>query len=412
MQANVEKTGRLGVILGAFATAAISSAACGAASNGGSSPDTAIAPVANDPGIEMPVDATPSPDGHEIYFIASSRTADEDNIGFVRQAAIYKVSAAGGPITRLHRGSPYITGRKDGKAGLFRSGLAGGACRQSRLATPSSIPAVLRWLAMDCEFKDVIADFTASAGLHRARNADVFASADSHANRTHGLRAQDAMKSSRGSRTMKLRKYTTRTLAFLAAMGAVRDRKRIEPSRGFGHRVRPRCRQNRRLGLGQRRRPRQAHASRTRSRTRSSCRRPTSRVSTPPISARPSAVARSSSRSSPAAIRPTGSRCLAVIASEDSRRTSSPDRDRRAARQRMGHGCDEHGPGSARHVRPSGARAPQATEHRPCHSGIQDPALEWAEITGGLDAGLRDEWSGGVLDHGGPFQRSDARSDA
>jgi sugar lactone lactonase YvrE len=196
MEAKVKKARRFGsvaVILGAVATAAVGNAACGeeTTTTGGSAEKPTIGPVANDQAIESPVDATPSPDGKEIYFIANTKVADEDNIGFVRQAAIYKVSASGGPITKLHQGEPlvapfgitisgdgqtlfiadsgastsdtrsdgrvyslgagggapsplggteglapggvevagdslYITGRKDGKAGLFKTGMGGG----------------------------------------------------------------------------------------------------------------------------------------------------------------------------------------------------------------------------------------------------------------------------------------------
>jgi sugar lactone lactonase YvrE len=329
MEAKVKRArrfGRIAMILGAVATASIASAACSDESTSDGKKPT-IGPVANDPGIEMPVDATPSPDGKDIYFIANSKVADEDNIGFGRQAAIYKVSASGGPITKLHQGEPlvapfgitisndgqtlfiadtgavtseersdgrvftlgvgggvpsplsgteglapggievsgdslFITGRKDGKAGLYKTGTttprgavtpvavgemfsdpsgvavtrsgeayvvdSGSAVHGEAFASVVKVkvdgstevvvsgihvghPAGLalthdentiyvsgfdsskgtdvvfsvnRATKEIGEFTDSIADFTESAGLHRARNTDVFAWADSHANGT------------------------------------------------------------------------------------------------------------------------------------------------------------------------------------------------------------------------------------
>jgi sugar lactone lactonase YvrE len=323
MEANVKRARCIGIILAAAASAAIAVAACSDDSSGGGT--TTITPAANDPNIDMPVDATPSPDGTEIYFIANSKVADEDNIGFQRQAAIYKVAAAGGPVTKLFQGEPlvspfgitisgdgqtlyiadsgsvtseersdgrvyslgvgggaptplagtdglapggvevsgdalYITGKKDGRAGLFKTGLGGGdvtAVAASGVFTdPSGVaiahngdayvvdsgsamsgqalasvvkvspdgktevvleglsvghPAGVALSADDAKifvsgfdpakgtdvvftvdakthavgtFTDQISEFTESAGLHRARNLNVFAWADSHANRT------------------------------------------------------------------------------------------------------------------------------------------------------------------------------------------------------------------------------------
>jgi sugar lactone lactonase YvrE len=187
--------GRVVRVLGVVAAAAAVNAACSEESSSGENNLVAkpsIAPVANDANIESPVDATPSPDGQDIYFIANSKVPGEDNLGYSRQAAIYKVSATGGPITKLHQGDPlvapfgitisgdgktlfiadsaaqtsedrsdgkvytmpsgggtpsalpgteglapggvevagdtlYITGKKDNKAGLFKTGLGGGA---------------------------------------------------------------------------------------------------------------------------------------------------------------------------------------------------------------------------------------------------------------------------------------------
>lgn len=329
MEAKVKKASRLAriaLVLGAVGVVALASAACGeetTSTESGSKPT--IEPAANDPGIEMPVDATPSPDGKDIYFIANSKVADEDNIGFQRQAAIYKVSAAGGAPQKLFQGDPlvapfgitisndgqtlfiadsgavtseersdgrvytlpagggtpaplagtdglapggvevmgdslYITGKRDGKAGLYKTGIQGGAVNPvaagEMFTDPSGVAVarngdayvvdsgsamfgqslasvvkvtadgktetVLSGIAVGHpagialsndektiyvsgfdaakgtdvvftlnaatrelgEFTDKIADFQESAGLHRARNADVFAWADSHANGT------------------------------------------------------------------------------------------------------------------------------------------------------------------------------------------------------------------------------------
>lgn len=315
---------RTALILGAVAASVVGIAACSeeeTSTKEGGAPT--IGPVANDPGVEMPVDATPSPDGKDVYFIASSKVADEDNIGSVRQAAIYKVSAAGGAITKLFQGEPlvapfgisisndgqtlyiadtgavtseeraegrvytmgvgggtpaplggteglvpggievmgdslYISGRKDGKAGLFKTGFAGGmvsvVASGADFSDPSGVAIARDGVAyvvdtgspthgaalasvvkvmpdgktevvidglsvghpagialsndektiyvsgfdvgkgtdvvftVDAasravgEFTESIAEFSASAGLHRARNADIFAWADSHAN--------------------------------------------------------------------------------------------------------------------------------------------------------------------------------------------------------------------------------------
>jgi sugar lactone lactonase YvrE len=327
MEAKVNKARRItraALILGAVATAVIASAACAEETTESSGQPT-IGPVANDPGIEMPVDATPSPDGKEIYFIANAKVADEDNIGFYRQSAIYKVSAAGGAITKLFQGEPlvapfgitisndgqtlyiadsgavtseersdgrvyamgigggaptplggteglapggvevmgdslFITGKRDGKPGLYKTGFGGGAVTPvaagEMFSDPSGVAiarngeayvvdsgsavhgaamaSVVKVFAdgrtevvidglsvghpagialsnddktifvsgfdpakgtdvvftVDAasrtvgQFTDTISEFSESAGLHRARNTNVFAWADSHANGT------------------------------------------------------------------------------------------------------------------------------------------------------------------------------------------------------------------------------------
>ena len=63
--------------------------------------------VANAPEAAMPVDATPSPDGNDVYFIAFSSRLDADGMRMERVPAIYKTSAApGGTAQKLFDGSP------------------------------------------------------------------------------------------------------------------------------------------------------------------------------------------------------------------------------------------------------------------------------------------------------------------
>jgi sugar lactone lactonase YvrE len=334
MEANAKSKARGGVlrgvlVLGAVATAIVANA-CSSDSEdktddpfAGGKPD--INQAANDPSIEMPVDATPSPDGKDIYYVAHAKAPGEDGLGFERQAAVYKVSAQGGPSTKLHQGAPlvspfgitisndgqtlyiadsgadtsddradgkvftlgvgggtpaplggtdglapggvevagdslYITGKKDGKPGLYKTGLNGGQIAAVAAGAPfvdpsgvavtkkgeayvvdsgsaisgQALASVVKISAegkteilidglsvghpagialtnddnallvsgFDAakgtdvvftvnladkqvgEFTDKIADFTESAGLHRARNANVFAWADSHAQKT------------------------------------------------------------------------------------------------------------------------------------------------------------------------------------------------------------------------------------
>jgi sugar lactone lactonase YvrE len=336
MEAKVKKARRAGhvaAILGAVTVAALTTAACGSNKSdsgndqnpGGNAGKPAIAQAANDPSFENPVDATPSPDGKDVYFIANTKTGDEDNIGTIRQPAIFKVAAAGGAVTKLFEGAPlvapfgisitddgqtlyiadsgadtsadrsdgrlytipvsggspsalagtdsyapagvdvtgdsvYFTGHKDGAAGLFKTGLGGGAVTPiatgAVFADPGGVtvakngdayvvdtggiahdqslasvvkvgadghtevvldglavghPAGIALTADEAQlyvsgfdsakgtdvvftidkaskavqmFTDTIVDFVESAGLHRARNADVFAWADGHANAT------------------------------------------------------------------------------------------------------------------------------------------------------------------------------------------------------------------------------------
>lgn len=217
MEANGKKKSRLllqtAVVLGTIAAAVLSAACSSETSDDKKSDDEkkeeagdiSIAPVANAAEAENPVDATPSPDGNEIYFIASTRKADPDGLGFERVPAIFKVAATGGPLTKLHEGAPlgspfniaisddgqtlfladsaadtseersdgkvwtmsagggtpsalagtdglrpggvevmgdtlYITGHKDGQAGVFRTGLAGGNLTALKTGAPFTDP--------------------------------------------------------------------------------------------------------------------------------------------------------------------------------------------------------------------------------------------------------------------------------
>jgi len=216
MEANGKKKSRLllrgAVVIGTIA-AAVLTAACSSEDVSDDKKnedqkeqtgDISIAPVAQGE-AESPVDATPSPDGNDIYFIASTRKADPDGLGFERVPAIFKVSSKGGPLTKLHEGAPlgspfgitisddgqklfiadsaadtsddrsdgkvwtmgtgggeptalagteglkpggvevagdqlYVTGRKDGQAGVFRTGLGGGNLSALKTGAPFTDP--------------------------------------------------------------------------------------------------------------------------------------------------------------------------------------------------------------------------------------------------------------------------------
>jgi sugar lactone lactonase YvrE len=315
---------RTALVLGAVAATVVAVAACGDETTAEGAKPT-IDLVANDPLVESPFDATPSPDGKDVYFIAMSRVPNESGNGTMLEAGIFTVSATGGAVKKLHSGAPlvapfgitisndgqtlfladtaaatseeradgriytmgvgggapaalagtdgyapagvevqgdflYFTGKKDGQAGLFKTGLAGGAVtpvavgpafvdpggvalsktgeayvvdtgsgtheaalasvvkvfpdgrteilaqelavghpagiaisNNERTVYVSGLDPTLRTdvvFTIDtasrttAKFSDVIAEHTASAGLHRARNANVFAWADSHANAT------------------------------------------------------------------------------------------------------------------------------------------------------------------------------------------------------------------------------------
>ena len=335
MKANAKSRARslmtVGIVLGTITAAALV-AACSSSDKKVEKTEDGIGlkqldPVANAPETAMPVDATPSPDGSQIYFIAFSSRADADGLKMERVPAIYKVAATGGAPAKLFEGEPlqspfgitisddgqtlfiadssadgnaeadrsdgrvfsmsagggapaglagtegitpagvealgpslYVTGRKDGMAGLFKTGIAGGAVSAVAVGGPFADPGgvavardgiayvvdtgsaingqalgsvikvmpdgktevILDGLSVghpagialvndgsallvsgldaaqgtDRVFRielgdrsvrqlaEKIGDFYEAAGLHRARNAEVFAWADSHANGT------------------------------------------------------------------------------------------------------------------------------------------------------------------------------------------------------------------------------------
>ena len=334
MKANAKSRARslmtVGIVLGTITAAAVV-AACSTTETkeegktGEGIGLTQIDAVANAPEAAQPVDATPSPDGSQIYFIAFSSRQDADGLKMERVPAIYKVPATGGAPAKLFEGDPlqspfgitisddgqtlfiadssadgnaesdrsdgrvfsmnanggtptamagtegitpagiealgpslYVTGRRNGMPGLFKTGTAGGAVSVVAAGAPFSDPggvavdkdgiayvidtgsaiggqalgsvikvtpdgktevvldgisvghpagialvndgSALLVSALDRaqgtdrvyrieladrsvrQLSEKIGDFYESAGLHRARNADVFAWADSHAN--------------------------------------------------------------------------------------------------------------------------------------------------------------------------------------------------------------------------------------
>jgi sugar lactone lactonase YvrE len=349
MKANAKSKARslitVGIVVGTISASAIVAACSATEAKQQPSDDNApaegiglkqIDAVANAPESAMPVDATPSPDGKDVYFIAFSSRPDADGLKKERVPAIYKTSSTPGAAPqKLFEGSPlnspfgitisddgqtlfiadssadgssadpdvegaarsdgrvfamstsggtptalagtegiapagieamgaslFVTGRKDGKAGLFKTGIGGGAVSAVAVGAPFADPggvAVTRdgvayvvdtgsstfsttalasvvkvtadgktEILMDglsvghpagialvndesavivsaldsatgtdrvyrielgdhtvTQLSTTIGAFYESAGLHRARNAEVFAWADSHANK-HG----------------------------------------------------------------------------------------------------------------------------------------------------------------------------------------------------------------------------------
>ena len=79
------------VVLGTVATAVVVTAC---SKDSGSADEqgiglTQLAPVANDGTAAMPLDAVPSPDGKEIYFIAFTTQKDDDNIATFNVPAVH-----------------------------------------------------------------------------------------------------------------------------------------------------------------------------------------------------------------------------------------------------------------------------------------------------------------------------------
>jgi sugar lactone lactonase YvrE len=99
------------VVIGTFATSAIV-AACSAEESKEEKSDEGIglaqiSPVANAAEASTPVDATPSPDGSSVYFIAFTSKVAEDGIRMERVPAIFKTtSAPGGVAQKLFEGAP------------------------------------------------------------------------------------------------------------------------------------------------------------------------------------------------------------------------------------------------------------------------------------------------------------------
>jgi sugar lactone lactonase YvrE len=333
MKANAKSRARslitVGILLGTVTAAAVVAACSSEETKDETNNEgiglTQIAPVANAPEAAMPVDATPSPDGSQIYFIAFSSRQDADGLKTERVPAIFKVAASGGAPAKLFEGDPlqspfgitisddgqtlfiadssadgnaesdrsdgrvfsmsanggapnalagtegitpagvealgpslYVTGRKDGMPGLFKTGIGGGAVSAVAVGAPFSDPGgvavsrdgvayvidtgsaingqalasvvkvmpdgkteiILDGLSVGHpagialvnddsallvsgldpaqgtdrvyrvslgdrsvrQLSERIGDFYESAGLHRARNVEVFAWADSHAN--------------------------------------------------------------------------------------------------------------------------------------------------------------------------------------------------------------------------------------
>src|SRR5437763_16705155 len=98
----------LGVAIGAIASAAIV-VACSKETSTDSDEQgiglSHIAPVANSDQAQTPMDAVPSPDGKDVYFIAFTTQPDADNIGTERVPAIFKAVQGAAPQL-LAKGAP------------------------------------------------------------------------------------------------------------------------------------------------------------------------------------------------------------------------------------------------------------------------------------------------------------------
>jgi sugar lactone lactonase YvrE len=203
----------IGIVVGTFATSAIVAACSAEETKEEQKQEEGIGlkqidPVANAAEASTPVDATPSPDGTSIYFIAFTSRPDADGIRMERVPAIFKTSAApGGVPVKLFDGAPlmspfgitisddgqtlfiadssadgdeaaersdgrvfsmsvnggsptalagtegitpagieasgaslYVTGRKDGLPGLYKTGIGGGAVSAVAVGGPFSDP--------------------------------------------------------------------------------------------------------------------------------------------------------------------------------------------------------------------------------------------------------------------------------
>jgi len=202
------------VVFGTVATAAIVAACSEEATSTDEGTDQGIGlsriePVASAPEAAQPVDAVPSPDGNDVYFIAFATQPGPDGLGTLRVPAIFKAAPGAAPI-KLHEGEPlmspfgitisddgqtlfiadssadqntseegaersdgrvfamgagggtptalagtegitpagieamggslYVTGRKDGQPGLFKTGIAGGAAAPLAVGGPFTDP--------------------------------------------------------------------------------------------------------------------------------------------------------------------------------------------------------------------------------------------------------------------------------
>lgn len=67
-----------------------------------------LSPVANAPESATPIDATPSPDGTQIYYLAYASQPDPDTGKILKIPAVWTVPAAGGQPKQLFAGDPLL----------------------------------------------------------------------------------------------------------------------------------------------------------------------------------------------------------------------------------------------------------------------------------------------------------------
>ncbi len=146
MKANAKSRARslmtVGIVLGTITAAAVVPRAARRRRKKRGRPKRGIGlsqidPVANAPEAAMPVDATPSPDGSQIYFIAFSSRKDADGFKMERVPAIYKVAATGGAPAKLFEGDPLqspfgITISDDGQTLFIADSSADGNAESDR----------------------------------------------------------------------------------------------------------------------------------------------------------------------------------------------------------------------------------------------------------------------------------------